>query len=136
MKRFTSKNQITGELGEKICVEFLEKNDFRVLEQNYTVATGEIDIIAKKNDIIHFIEVKSIKQQNTHIVSHETLKYQTNGYNPAQNMTPAKIIKCSRAIHQYKLEKSVSCETQLDLYCVFIDTNNIKHFIERIENIY
>lgn len=35
-------------------------NGFIILESNYYTRYGEIDIIAKKNDIYHFIEVKSV----------------------------------------------------------------------------
>ena len=64
MKQFTSKMQITGELGEKICSAYLSKKGFNILERNYTKKYGEIDIIAQKDGVIHFIEVKSIKLLN------------------------------------------------------------------------
>lgn len=47
-----------GNAGEDIVCVFLEKNGYTVLERNYTVRGGEIDIIAEKNDVIAFVEVK------------------------------------------------------------------------------
>lgn len=129
MKQFTSKTQKIGELGEKICAQFLIKNNFTILERNYTLKEGEIDIIAQKKAILHFIEVKSIQIRSSDDVSYET-------YNPAENMTKRKIQKCWRVINKYLSEKKVSHETQLDLYMVYIDKKEVKHKILKIENIY
>jgi putative endonuclease len=130
MKRFTSKTQRIGEYGENICAQWLENNGFNIQERNYTISSGEIDIIAQKNNILHFIEVKSVSCENTEHVSYETL------YNPAENMTKDKIHKCQKAMYTYIQEHNVSHETQLDLYMVYIDQRNIKHKLERIENIF
>lgn len=127
MKQFTSKTQKTGEFGEKICVSYLKKVGFEIIETNYTKRFGEIDIIAKKDNTLHFIEVKSIKIEND---SDET-------YNPAENLTKKKYFKIYKTITAYKEEFNVSYETnwQIDLYCVFIDKVNKKHKISKIENI-
>lgn len=49
----------TGKLGEDLASTFLLENDYIILENNYCIrAVGEIDIIAKKNNHLVFIEVK------------------------------------------------------------------------------
>ena len=53
-----SSNQISGNFGEKLTSEFLAKNGFRVLHRNYRKRYGEIDLIAEKNEVIAFVEVK------------------------------------------------------------------------------
>jgi putative endonuclease len=61
-----------GDLGEKLACEYLVEKGFTIVGKNYRVAFGEIDIIAKKawrlfskNDkTIHFIEVKTIIDNN------------------------------------------------------------------------
>lgn len=60
MKKFTSKKQKLGELGEKIAEMFLVKQGFLIIDRNYSTRFGEIDIIALKNNRYHFIEVKTI----------------------------------------------------------------------------
>ena len=48
-----------GKRGEKIAVNYLLANGYSVLEQNYRFSRAEIDIIAKKDNILVFIEVKT-----------------------------------------------------------------------------
>ena len=55
-----SKKEI-GNLGEQQAVEFLIQNNFAILQQNYRYKRAEIDIIAQKDNCLHFIEVKTRK---------------------------------------------------------------------------
>ncbi|KKT37913.1 MAG: hypothetical protein UW27_C0008G0048 [Parcubacteria group bacterium GW2011_GWA1_44_13] len=59
----TEKQKI-GRLGEDIAVKYLENKGFLVIERNYLKKCGEIDVIAKKAGITHFIEVKSVTREN------------------------------------------------------------------------
>lgn len=52
-------NKIKGNYGENIACEYLEKNDFQIIEKNFSCYLGEIDIVAiDKNELV-FIEVKT-----------------------------------------------------------------------------
>ena len=48
-----------GFLGENIAKRFLEDRGYKILAQNYKKPWGEIDLIAEKEDIIVFCEVKT-----------------------------------------------------------------------------
>ena len=48
-----------GNIGEDKAVEFLIKNNYQIVTRNFYSRFGEIDIIAKKGEVLHFIEVKS-----------------------------------------------------------------------------
>lgn len=48
-----------GDLGEEFAAAILENEGFIILERNFRTKTGEIDIIAMKAGVIHFIEVKT-----------------------------------------------------------------------------
>ncbi len=54
-----SNNYIKGRVGEDIAANYIMKNGFDILDRNYKIKFAEIDIIAYKNDVVHFIEVKS-----------------------------------------------------------------------------
>ena len=56
-------NKILGKLGEEYVREFLEKNGYNILEENYETKYAEVDIIAQKEDIIAFVEVKTRESQ-------------------------------------------------------------------------
>lgn len=55
-----------GRLGEKIAEEYLKNKGYLVLDKNYFFRIsggpkrGEIDIVAKKEDTIVFVEVKAL----------------------------------------------------------------------------
>lgn len=72
-----SNNKSTGNYGENLACEYLKKLGYKILERNYRIRGGEIDIVAKDHDYLVFVEVKSR-------LSHE--------YGPpAESMTPWKI---------------------------------------------
>lgn len=47
-----------GEQAEKDAVALLKKNGYKILQKNYRVPFGEVDIIAKDKNILVFVEVK------------------------------------------------------------------------------
>src|SRR3989304_7180096 len=49
----------TGILGEKYARDFLKKRGYRILETNYRCPQGEIDIVARQQDFLVFIEVRT-----------------------------------------------------------------------------
>ncbi len=53
-----TKNKIKGKIGEEQAKEYLENNNYEILETNYTTKIGEVDIIARHENRIVFIEVK------------------------------------------------------------------------------
>ena len=52
-------NHILGKIGEKIAVKYLQKQNYKIITTNFYTRKGEIDIIAKQNKEIIFIEVKT-----------------------------------------------------------------------------
>jgi len=137
--RRTDKRKV-GDLGEDIACKFLEKHGFKIVERNYLRKWGELDIVAKKDDTIRFIEVKSI---NRHTISNGT--HVTNSYRPEDNMHPWKLKRLGRAIQTYLLHpperlfsragKKQEINWQLDLITVQIDMDTRKARVEMIENI-
>ena len=95
-----------GEAGEKLAIEWLRKNDFEVLHHNWRHSYHEIDIIAKKNDLLHFIEVKTRASEKA-------------GY-PEQSVTKAKFKNLQRAAEQYLYQHPQYKRIQFDVLSVII----------------
>lgn len=54
----------TGKKGEELARSFLKKQGYRIIEKNFRTRHGEIDIIARDNDCISFVEVRSSSADN------------------------------------------------------------------------
>jgi putative endonuclease len=113
-----------GNMGEEAASMFLEKHGFKILDRNYLRKWGEIDIVAEKAGVIHFLEVKSSAN-----VSDET------GYRPEENVHPQKLKRLARAMQTYVLEKKIDADWQLDIAVVRIDQAKRQAHVELIENI-
>ncbi len=48
----------SGKYGEKIALDYLINNGYKIIEKNFRTKYGEIDIIAEKDNFIIFVEVK------------------------------------------------------------------------------
>lgn len=52
-------NTVTGSKGEDIACWYLKKHGYKILERNYRIRGGEIDIVAKDGEYLVFVEVKT-----------------------------------------------------------------------------
>jgi putative endonuclease len=52
-------NQKIGAWGESVAAEYLEKRNYTILGRNLRTPYGEIDIVAEKDEITIFVEVKT-----------------------------------------------------------------------------
>lgn len=50
---------MVGESGEEQVAQYLEREGFAILARNYTISSGEVDIIARKHTLTIFVEVKT-----------------------------------------------------------------------------
>lgn len=91
-----------GNLAEERAVKFLEANGFLVIERNFYSRFGEIDIITSKDDVFHFIEVKS------------GLSYES----AVENITPSKLNKFIKTINVYLKKNSLDSDYMIDAVVV------------------
>lgn len=61
-----------GKAAEKLAVDFLEKDGYKILTKNFRFRHAELDIIAEKNNIIVVIEVKA-RSANAMILPQEAV---------------------------------------------------------------
>jgi len=101
-----------GDIAETKACEYLLTLGFNIVERNYTLRGGEIDIIATKDEVLHFIEVKS-----------------GSSYNPLYNITPKKLQLVIKTATRYLQKKNLHVDFQIDAISV------INGECELIENI-
>ena len=119
-------NQKVGLLGEKIAADFLKEKGYDILERNCRYRLGEIDIIAQKNKITVFVEVKTIISNSDFL--------------PEYHFSRGKINNLLRACYLYLKERKMSLEEpwQVDLIAVELDSflrkKEIRHWANVVED--
>ena len=59
-----AKHISTGKIGEQLGAEFLSENGYILLASNWRHSHWEVDVIAHKNNVLHFIEIKTRRSKN------------------------------------------------------------------------
>lgn len=109
------KEYIFGFKSEDRACKWLEQNGYEIKERNFRSKFGEIDIIATKDEVLHFIEVKA-----------------TYGdYEAIYRVNKRKFDKILKTINFYFITRDVDMDFQVDV--VVIDRQSIK-IIDNITN--
>ena len=110
----------TGRRGEDIAVGYLRQNGYLICATNWRQGRYEIDIVAQKMGVVHFVEVKT----------RNALSLAT----PEQAVTKTKISALHRAASAYLAKNRVVGDVQFDLLAVdiFPDSTFDVRFIENI----
>ena len=98
-----------GNLGEKVAAEYLTRHGFRIRDRNVARKTGELDIIAEREDTLHFVEVKTILADRFPDENDPN-----DSYDPSLNLHEEKIRKVARTGEWYVLENDWEGEWQVD----------------------
>ena len=107
------KEYLFGFNAENEVCKFLSQQGYEILQRNFRSKFGEIDVIAKKDEILHFIEIKATDKN----------------YETAYRLTPSKFDKILKTIDFYLLKNSSNADFQVDL--ITIEKGEIK-WIENI----
>ncbi len=110
-----------GAFGERVAAIQLEAAGYQIVARNWRCQTGEIDLIAQKNDVLHFVEVKTRKGRQSGL--------------PEEALTPRKGQQLTqlalRYIAEYELDDA---DWQIDLVAVELDTAGKVLRIDHIPN--
>lgn len=115
-------SQELGFLAENIAARYLEGNGYEIIDKNYRKPWGEIDIIARKNEVVIFVEVKANSQEFV------------GDFNPEIRVDWKKVAKIKRTAMLYLEYElcNMDCEWQIDVISVTFNsirqTAKIKHF--------
>lgn len=135
MAEATAKQKI-GALGEEIATKYLKNKGFLIVDRNYLKKCVEIDIVAQKGKILHFIEVKSVSCENFGCFK-DNVSRETGEYRPEDNIHAAKLKRLARTIEIYLLEKFKDNEPkwQFDAITVKLEIKTRRAEVNLIENI-
>lgn len=98
-----------GNIAEDKACSFLLENGYSIVERNYYSRFGEIDIIAYKDEVVYFVEVKS------------AIDYEL----AVQNITPRKLSRLIKTADTYIKKNAIKRLYQYD--AILITPNNIEH---------
>jgi len=115
------KRRETGMLGEKLACDFLGKNGYHIMETNYLCPEGEIDIIARQEDTLVFVEVRTKKSR----------QFGT----PEESITPTKMERLRTVAAHYGQNRSnLPASWRIDVVAIQMDSKGRVSRIEIIEN--
>ena len=63
--------KITGNAGENKATSYLEQNGYSIIARNFRTNGGEIDIIAVKDNVVVFVEVKTLPNGTAELLQTE-----------------------------------------------------------------
>jgi len=122
MKQF---NREVGKKGEEVAAKFLQEKGYKILERNYSTKFGEIDLIASKNNILSFVEVK--------------LKQSEDFGTPEEMIGRGKLARVQHMAEFYLLENpkiAKTCEIySIDAVCMVANENGEVERINHYENL-
>ena len=107
-----------GKLGEELAVEFLQKNGYDILETNWVFQKAEVDIIAKKENILAIVEVKTRSSLDFGL--------------PQDFVKPKKIQLLVKAVNEYVISNNLDIEVRFDIIAVYKEGKSfaIEHLID------
>ena len=128
-----------GNLGENLAQKFLKDKGYKILDKNYSFRIpgspqkGEIDIIAKKGDLISFVEVKTLRQAQG-----KSLR-QSRGepFSPEDKVDFRKRKKIIKTAEYWLTKNKIPLDSkwQINIIAVTIDLSNKKAKIKYFKNI-
>lgn len=115
------KRRETGILGESLARNYLEKRGYCVLENNYRCHEGEIDIVARHQDYLVFVEVRTKK----------SLKFGS----PEESITQAKMKRLKAcALYYQQTHYNLPESWRIDVVVIELNNKGKLSRIDLIEN--
>ncbi len=133
--------QQLGVFGEKIAENYLKKKGYKILDKNYFFKSAlrqkkaEIDIVAQKEDVISFVEVKTSYYTNHKI--RRPLKFMIDAFPPEERVNFQKQKKIIKAAESWLVKKRLSLDSkwQIDVVAIKLDLEKKKARLSHFKNI-
>jgi putative endonuclease len=114
-------NKTTGNKGEELAAKYLSEKGYAIVERNWRFRHAEVDIIASKNNRLHFFEIKT----------RTTDKYGK----PEESMSYKKMDMLKTAAEEYQYRNMQWKYLQFDVLAITI-TNGVATEYFLIEDVY
>jgi len=109
----------TGKLGEHLAAQWLLCRNYQILFRNFRIGRFEVDVIARKNGLLHFIEVKTSRSEEY-------------GY-PESRICKRKLRTMLQSAQSYQRRETQEVEIQVDVLSLIIRGKTVDYFlIERV----
>lgn len=116
-----SNSKIIGDRGETIASDFLAKKNYEILARQFRYRNGEIDIVAKSDKVLVFVEVKTADLSRTG----------TSAYGDPETWLDVKKQKFLRRSAEYYMWKNkigeIDCRFDLIAVRIYADHEDINH---------
>ena len=117
----TNRRQQLGRRGEAIAARHLEANGHGILETNFRTRGGEIDIVARKDGVIVFVEVRT--------------KSGSSFGSPEDSLTPVKRSRLVAVAEEYlQTTGDENAEWRIDLCALEMNSRGALLRLDVIEN--
>lgn len=109
----TAKHIQLGMHGEDIAAQHLEQAGYTIIARRFSIDGIETDIVARRGEMLHFVEVKSRTATPNGALNRDTA--------PESAVGSAKIARLERAAESYMMEHRLECELSIDLIAIALN---------------
>ena len=104
-----------GKKGEELAIDFLLKNGYEIIARNYIYQKSEVDIIAKKGEILAIVEVKT--RTSAHFGD------------PQQFLKPKQMQRIIKAVDFFVNDNEMDVEVRFDIIAIVLNKKgmNLEH---------
>ena len=105
------KTKDSGDVGETLAESILIEKGYEIVDKNFRSKYGEIDIVAKNDDKLVFVEVKT--------------RWSKRYGKPEEAVTPRKLKRIKRTIDYYLLVNKVKMSYRLEVVAIQIENGDV-----------
>ena len=113
-----AQHNILGNKGEDLAAQFLQEKGYKILVRNYRYQKAEVDIIAKKGDLLLAVEVKT--------------RSTPDFGNPQDFVKPKQIQQLVKVVDFYIQDQNLEVEVRFDIVAIIKNKAGTK--IEHLED--
>ena len=110
-----------GRNGENIAADFLEDTGYQILKRNYMIGHSDIDILAKKDEFLVFIEVRTKSKGDRGM--------------PEDTLTGKKLRRMKNTAELYIAFNHYEGLARMDAVCIILDDSGSVRHLEHYEGV-